>query len=99
MPADTDAVRLLRHRAAALDVSLDGAEDLVAAARLCRWLEGVPLAVELVAGQLVDRGIGVGPAAQEWEPGPTDADPTGTDGGRQVAHPLPRYHPGLGSPA
>ncbi|WND33083.1 regulator [Streptomyces sp. BB1-1-1] len=58
LPADTDAVRLLRHRAAALDVPLDGAEDLVAAARLCRWLQGIPLAVELVAGQLVDRGIG-----------------------------------------
>ncbi|MFI7349281.1 ATP-binding protein [Streptomyces sp. NPDC049936] len=57
LPAETDAVRLLYDRAAALGVALDGTTDLLAAGRLCRWLQGIPLAVELVAGQLAGQHI------------------------------------------
>ncbi|MFE5598358.1 ATP-binding protein [Streptomyces coelicoflavus] len=58
LPADTDAVELLRHRTAALGRPLEAGEDLVTAARLCRWLQGVPLAIELVADQVAERGAG-----------------------------------------
>lgn len=57
LPDETDAVRLLRDRAAALGAGLDAPADLLAAGRLCRWLQGIPLAVELVAGNLAEQSI------------------------------------------
>ncbi|MEM9561687.1 MAG: BTAD domain-containing putative transcriptional regulator [Actinomycetota bacterium] len=61
LPADgdvgrSDAERLFRRRAAAVDGALDGNEDAVAA--ICRALDGLPLAIELAAAQLAH----VGPA-------------------------------------
>ncbi|MET7383371.1 regulator [Streptomyces sp. NPDC005526] len=52
LPAEPDAVELLRRRAAAAGTPLTDVEDIATATRLCRWLEGIPLALELVAGQL-----------------------------------------------
>ncbi|MFE5214757.1 MULTISPECIES: ATP-binding protein [unclassified Streptomyces] len=58
LPVDTDAVELLSRRAAALGVPLTRPEDRVAAARLCRWLDGIPLALEMAAGQLAGATLG-----------------------------------------
>ncbi|WP_198655315.1 ATP-binding protein [Streptomyces geranii] len=58
LPVATHAQELLRSRAAAAGAPLTDPADLVTAARVCAWLEGVPLALELVAGQLGQRTIG-----------------------------------------
>ncbi|MEU3791272.1 regulator [Streptomyces fructofermentans] len=55
LPTATDAVELFRHRAAAAGPG--GPRDPATTARLCEWLEGVPLALELVAGQLAHRTL------------------------------------------
>ncbi|MFF3886462.1 ATP-binding protein [Streptomyces sp. NPDC001914] len=57
LPAATDAVEMFRLRAAAAGTPLSSPADLVAVARLCERLEGMPLAVELIAGQLAHRGV------------------------------------------
>lgn len=57
LPASTDAVHLLGRLAAAIGRPLTGTPDITVATRLCRRLEGVPLAVELVAGQLPDLAL------------------------------------------
>ncbi|MBG0813671.1 LuxR family transcriptional regulator [Planomonospora sp. ID82291] len=55
---DDDALRLFLDRAgtAAPGLTLDGA-GLKAAARICRRLDGIPLAVELAAGQLRNTSV------------------------------------------
>ncbi len=55
LPADgvigrSDAERLFRLRAAAVDGAVDGHDDTVAA--ICQALDGLPLAIELAAAQL-----------------------------------------------
>ncbi|MEU6536957.1 regulator [Streptomyces sp. NPDC047000] len=57
LPASTDAVHLLGRLAAAISRPLTGTPDMIVATRLCRRLEGIPLAVELIAGQLPDRTL------------------------------------------
>jgi predicted ATPase len=57
LPASTDAVHLLGRLAAAIGRPLTGTPDMTVATRLCRRLEGIPLAVELIAGQLPDRTL------------------------------------------
>ncbi|MEK9518548.1 NB-ARC domain-containing protein [Streptomyces venezuelae] len=54
---DSDALELLTERAAAAGVRWENAEDRVAAAEVCHWLEGLPLAVELAAAQLPERSV------------------------------------------
>nr|UYZ50086.1 putative HTH-type transcriptional regulator, SARP family [Streptomyces mirabilis] len=65
LPPATDAVELFCQRASAAGTVLSAPADLVAVARLCRRLEGMPLAVELTAGQLSHRTL----AEVEWELG------------------------------
>lgn len=48
---DAPAARLFRHSAELLGVALDEADD-PAVARICRQLDGLPLAIELAAAQL-----------------------------------------------
>ncbi|MGW0591452.1 ATP-binding protein [Streptosporangium sp. NPDC002607] len=56
--AGNDALRLLLDRAAAAAPGLETTETgLAAAARICRRLDGVPLAVELAAGWLGDMPV------------------------------------------
>ncbi|MGW0971318.1 ATP-binding protein [Streptomyces sp. NPDC002516] len=57
LPTDTDAVEMFRLRAAAAGTPVSSPADLVAVARLCARLEGMPLAVELIAGQLAHRTV------------------------------------------
>ncbi len=57
LPAATDAVEMFRLRAAAGGTPVSSPADLVAVARLCARLEGMPLAVELIAGQLAHRTV------------------------------------------
>ncbi|MGW1965823.1 ATP-binding protein [Streptomyces sp. NPDC001935] len=57
LPPATDAVEMFRLRAAAAGTPLSSPADLVTAARLCERLEGMPLAVELIAGQLAHRTV------------------------------------------
>lgn len=57
LPPATDALEMFRLRAAAAGSPLSAPADLVAAARLCQRLEGMPLAVELIAGQLARRTV------------------------------------------
>ncbi|QWB24257.1 MULTISPECIES: regulator [Streptomyces] len=57
LPAATDGTTLLRRRAAAAGAPLTDPADLETAGRLCAWLEGIPLALELVAGHLGQRTI------------------------------------------
>ncbi|MFE1794834.1 ATP-binding protein [Streptomyces sp. NPDC059517] len=52
LPPASDAVELFCRRAAATGTGPMGPEDVLVAARLCRRLEGIPLALELAAGQL-----------------------------------------------
>ncbi|MFB6933223.1 hypothetical protein [Streptomyces chartreusis] len=54
LPARTDGAELLRARAALLGTPLVSPEDVRTAVRLSRRLEGIPLAIELAAGQLAD---------------------------------------------
>ncbi|WP_328491732.1 regulator [Streptomyces sp. NBC_00414] len=58
LPPASDAVELFRRRAAATGTGPMGPEDIRIAARLCRKLEGIPLALELAAGQLAHRTLG-----------------------------------------
>ncbi|MFE2538418.1 ATP-binding protein [Streptomyces sp. NPDC059371] len=58
LPPATDAVEMFRLRAAAAGTPLSSPADMVTAARLCERLEGMPLAVELIAGQLAHRTVG-----------------------------------------
>ncbi|MGW6887451.1 hypothetical protein [Streptomyces chartreusis] len=57
LPAPTDGAELLRARAALLGTPLVSPEDVRTAVRLSRRLEGIPLAIELAAGQLADRTV------------------------------------------
>ncbi|MFE5485503.1 ATP-binding protein [Streptomyces sp. NPDC056527] len=57
LPPDSDAMELFAARAAAVGVRWDRPEDHVAAAEVCHWLEGVPLALELAAAQLRERSV------------------------------------------
>ncbi|MFD3310490.1 ATP-binding protein [Streptomyces sp. NPDC058694] len=57
LPTATDAVELLCRRASAAGASLREPKDVATAARLCQWLEGIPLSLELVAGQLGQRTL------------------------------------------
>ncbi|MEU8759283.1 AAA family ATPase [Streptomyces sp. NPDC048659] len=54
---DSEAMDLFTLRAEAAGVRWTRPEDLVAAAEVCRWLEGVPLALELAAARLRDRPV------------------------------------------
>ncbi|MEU6979790.1 regulator [Streptomyces sp. NPDC046371] len=54
---DTEAVELFAARAAAVGVRWTRPEEFVAAADVCRRLEGVPLALELAAGHLRQRPV------------------------------------------
>ncbi|MFF8835799.1 NB-ARC domain-containing protein [Streptomyces sp. NPDC015130] len=54
---DTDGLELLTERARAVGVRWEQPEDRVAAAEVCHWLEGLPLALELAAAQLPDRPV------------------------------------------
>ncbi|MFE9808910.1 ATP-binding protein [Streptomyces sp. NPDC005548] len=57
LPPTTDAVEMFCRRAAAAGTPVSAPADMVAVARLCRRLEGMPLAVELIAGQLTQRTV------------------------------------------
>ncbi|MEU9865863.1 AAA family ATPase [Streptomyces sp. NPDC047971] len=57
LPHDSDAMELFAERATAVGVRWTQPEDHVAASEVCRWLEGVPLALELAAGQLRGRTV------------------------------------------
>ncbi|MEV6536053.1 regulator [Streptomyces sp. NPDC051639] len=57
LPPATDAVELFCRRASAAGTVLSAPADLVAVARLCQRLEGMPLALELIAGQLSHRTL------------------------------------------
>ncbi|WP_406257069.1 ATP-binding protein [Streptomyces chartreusis] len=57
LPARTDGTELLRARAALLGTPSVSPKDVRTAVRLSRRLEGIPLAIELAAGQLADRTI------------------------------------------
>ncbi|GAA2813146.1 ATP-binding protein [Streptomyces showdoensis] len=54
---DTEAMELFAARAEAVGVRWTRPEEYVAAADVCRWLEGVPLALELAAGHLRKRPV------------------------------------------
>ncbi|MGW0795813.1 ATP-binding protein [Streptomyces sp. NPDC002692] len=58
LPPATDAVELFCRRASDAGTALTAPADLVTVARLCRRLEGMPLALELTAGQLSHRTLG-----------------------------------------
>ncbi|MEV7511845.1 regulator [Streptomyces sp. NPDC091201] len=55
---ETDGLELFTERAGALGVRWTGPGQRAAAASVCRWLEGVPLALELAAGMLGEHGVG-----------------------------------------
>ncbi|MFF5636975.1 ATP-binding protein [Streptomyces sp. NPDC012825] len=57
LPVDSDAMDLFADRADAVGVRWTRPEDFVAAAEVCRWLEGVPLALELAAARLRERPL------------------------------------------
>ncbi|MFJ7126172.1 ATP-binding protein [Streptomyces sp. NPDC098101] len=57
LPVDSDAMELFADRAGAAGVRWTRPEDFVAAAEVCRWLEGVPLALVLAAAQLRERPL------------------------------------------
>ncbi|MFJ8006879.1 ATP-binding protein [Streptomyces fagopyri] len=57
LPPATDAVDLFCRLASAAGTVVSAPSDLVAVARLCRRLEGMPLALELIAGQLSHRTL------------------------------------------
>lgn len=57
LPPATDALEMFRLRAAAAGTPLSAPADMVTAARLCQRLEGMPLAVELITGQLAHRTV------------------------------------------
>ncbi|MGW9451683.1 ATP-binding protein [Streptomyces sp. NPDC055632] len=57
LPVDSDAMELFADRAGAVGVRWTRPEDFVAAAEVCGWLEGVPLALELAAAQLRERPL------------------------------------------
>lgn len=57
LPVDTDAPALLGRLADDAGRPLTGTADAVVAARLCARLQGIPLALELAAGQLADRDV------------------------------------------
>ncbi|MEU0786783.1 DUF6480 family protein [Streptomyces sp. NPDC006173] len=57
LPPTTDAVEMFCRRAAAAGTPVSAPADMVTVARLCRRLEGMPLAVELIAGQLTQRTV------------------------------------------
>ncbi|MEW2162773.1 regulator [Streptomyces sp. NPDC007084] len=57
LPPATDAVEMFCRRAAAAGTPVSAPVDMVTVARLCRRLEGMPLAVELIAGQLTQRAV------------------------------------------
>ncbi len=57
LPVDSDSMELFAARADALGVRWTRPEDFVAAAEVCRWLEGIPLALELAAAQLPERPL------------------------------------------
>lgn len=57
LPPATDAVEMFCRRAAAAGTPVSAPADMVTVARLCRRLEGMPLAVELIAGQLTQRTV------------------------------------------
>ncbi|MEV0451112.1 regulator [Streptomyces sp. NPDC050600] len=54
---DSEAMELFAARAEAMGVRWTRPEEYVAAADVCRWLEGVPLALELAAGMLRERPV------------------------------------------
>ncbi|MEU6277922.1 regulator [Streptomyces populi] len=57
LPPATDAVEMFRLRASAAGTPVSSPADMAAVARLCARLEGMPLAVELIAGQLAHRTV------------------------------------------
>ncbi|KOX25633.1 MULTISPECIES: ATP-binding protein [unclassified Streptomyces] len=57
LPVDSDAMELFADRADAAGVRWTRPEDFVAAAEVCRRLEGVPLALVLAAAQLRERPL------------------------------------------
>ncbi|MFD4370623.1 ATP-binding protein [Streptomyces sp. NPDC058486] len=59
LPAEPDAMELFTRRAADVGVRWETPGEHVAAAEVCRRLEGIPLALELAAAQLPDRPVGI----------------------------------------
>ncbi|WP_413755443.1 ATP-binding protein [Streptomyces sp. MMBL 11-3] len=57
LPPETDAVELFCRRALAAGTGPVDPEALITVVRLCRRLEGIPLALELAAGQLAHRTL------------------------------------------
>ncbi|GGV00160.1 hypothetical protein GCM10010275_43610 [Streptomyces litmocidini] len=57
LPVDSDSMELFAARADAVGARWTRPEDFVAAAEVCRWLEGIPLALELAAAQLPERPL------------------------------------------
>lgn len=55
---ETDGMELFTERADAVGVRWTRQADRAAAVAVCRWLEGVPLALELAAGLLGEHGVG-----------------------------------------
>ncbi|WP_405983236.1 ATP-binding protein [Streptomyces sp. NBC_00158] len=54
---ETDGLALFTERADAVGARWTGPGDRAAAAAVCRWLEGVPLALELAAGLLREHDV------------------------------------------